>query len=100
VQEASENVPEDLNVQLQTHLNKLIGVVKSIKDSVKEQLEQLPEIADDLKDQEVVDLSMVDDYIPDANEVDMQIEEAINFLEPLADALAVEGSTTAAPASS
>merc|ERR1712198_290587 len=83
----SKDVPEDLNLQLQGHLNKLIDLVKGIQGSVVDGLEKAPGAVADLDDPFKDYAQMVVDAAPSAQEVDSEIQEAIKYLEPLADAL-------------
>merc|ERR1711915_779533 len=90
VKEASNNVPDDLDKQVQTHLNKLIDLVKGIKGSVVDGLKSAPGAVEDL-DGPVKDYAeAVIRELPSAQEVDDTISEAIRYLEPLSEALGSE----------
>merc|ERR1711962_1361091 len=89
VKEASQNVPDDLNLQLQGHLNKLIDLVKGIQGSVVDGLESVPGAVNDLDEPFKEYAQMVVEQVPSA-------QEAIKYLEPLADAL---GTSTEKPKS-
>ncbi|XP_023320822.1 uncharacterized protein LOC111695657 [Eurytemora carolleeae] len=92
---ASDNVPEDLDVKVQTHLRHLIDIAKKIQVEVKTGLTKVPELKDNLNGTLIESyVEDVVDSVPSAEEVDARISDAINYLEPLAEALAVQNSNT------
>lgn len=88
VSEASNNVPDDLNLTIQQHINKLIDLTKSLQGDIKDGLGNLPELqeqVDGIPGEEYID--EIISGVPSAAEVDSRINEAINFIQPIADAL-------------
>merc|ERR1712243_295556 len=49
VEEASNNVPEDLNLTLQGHINQLINLTKTLQNDLKDGLSGLPELKDQVQ---------------------------------------------------
>jgi hypothetical protein len=98
VDEASLNVPENLDVQVQEHLQKLLDITKKIQAEVKTGLTKVPELKDGVEGMILEDY-VVDaiDSVPSAEYVDSAISQAINYLEPIAEALAVQQTETTTP---
>jgi len=94
IEEASKDSKvTNLHGQFSDHLKTLINITKSVQEQVNSTLrENLPEIKDKLRglpgDDYILD---VVESIPSPDYVDEQIQEAINYFEPLAEAIAAEG---------
>lgn len=94
VEEASNTVPDDIHTRVQGHLNHLINITRSVQDNLNETWSNIPYL------KEQVDGIPGDDYIldviesiPSSDYVDEQINEVINYFEPLAEAIGVNSST-------
>jgi len=80
--------PDDLNLTIQQHINKLIDLTKTLQGDIKDGLGNLPELqeqVDGIPGEEYID--EIISGVPSAAEVDSRINEAINFIQPIADAL-------------
>eukprot|EP00088_Acartia_fossae_P013022 TRINITY_DN16744_c0_g1_i1.p1 TRINITY_DN16744_c0_g1~~TRINITY_DN16744_c0_g1_i1.p1 ORF type:complete len:178 (+),score=56.08 TRINITY_DN16744_c0_g1_i1:48-581(+) len=95
VEEASQNVPEDIHSQVQEHLSKLINVTRVVQGHVNDTLRNIPEVKEKIAglpgDDVILD---VIESIPSADYVDEQIGEAINYFEPLAEAIGAQSNST------
>jgi len=88
VNESSLSVPNDLHKRLEMHINSLVNLTKEIQGDVKEAFNSVPDLVGQLDgipgEEYIRDAAS---YIPSGEEVEGYINEAVNYIEPLADAI-------------
>jgi len=99
VEEASNSVPDDLHTKIQGHLKKLINVTRDIQENLNDTWSNIPQLKDSVDGLPGQDYILdVIESIPSSDYVDEQISEAINYFEPLAEAIGVQGNKTSVAA--
>jgi len=95
VNNASSSVPDDLHIQVQGHLNKLVNITRVVKDNLNDTWNNIPELKESVQGLPGQDYILdVIESIPSSDYVDEQINEAINYFEPLAEAIGAQSNDT------
>jgi len=95
VEEASNSIPDDLHTKIQGHLKKLINITRDVQENLNQTWNNIPMLRDSVEGLPGQDYILdVIESIPSSDYVDEQISEAINYFEPLAEAIGVQGNNT------
>jgi len=94
VNESSMSVPDNLHKRLEDHINGLVTLTKEIQGDVKDAFNSVPDLVEQLNgipgEEYIRDAAAV---IPNGEEVESYIKEAVNYIEPLADAIGQQQTT-------